>query len=66
VKRVPAKVTIDRKTGAATTEYVELTDEDYNKHVINPLAKILYEQMKRDIEAGKLVLGEYPDPPPDK
>ena len=53
MKRVPAKITINRKTGESTTKYVEITDEEYDRHIIQPLAQILYEQMMRDIVSGR-------------
>ena len=53
MKKVPAKITIDLKTGASTAEYVEIIDEQYDKHFIQPFAKIFYDMIKRDIETGK-------------
>lgn len=63
MKEVPAKVSIDFKTGKTTTEYIEITDAEYDEKVIKPLAKIFYEQMKRDIETGKLNIDEICDKP---
>lgn len=37
---------------------VKLTDKEYEEQVINPLAKIVYEAMKRDIESGRFKPGE--------
>jgi hypothetical protein len=56
MKKLTSVETIKLKTGEITTEYVELTDEEYekyNKRVIQPFAKWLCGQMKRDIETGK-------------
>lgn len=53
MKKVPSIVSINLKTGEEMTKYVEITDEQYEERLIKPLARILYEQMKRDIETGK-------------
>ena len=37
MKEVPAKVSIDFKTGKTTTEYIEITDAEYDEKVIKPL-----------------------------
>lgn len=37
---------------------VKLTDKEYEEQIIKPLAKIVYEAMKRDIESGKFKPGE--------
>jgi hypothetical protein len=56
---LPAVVECDLHTGESRVlEYVELTDDKYKKQVIEPLAKIFYEAMKRDIESGKFKPGE--------
>lgn len=56
MKKVPSAETINLKTGETSTEYVELTDEEYEKcekRIIQPFAKWLCGQMIRNIETGK-------------
>lgn len=59
MKRVPATITINLKTGTSSAEYVEISDEQYNKLIVESLAKILYKQMINDIESGKFNPKEY-------
>lgn len=59
--KVPAQTIVDLKTGESKTTYTTLTAseyKDYQKQVLDPFAKSLFELMKRDIESGKLVPGE--------
>lgn len=52
------KTVIDLKTGKEISrEEIEPTDEEYDRLVIQPLAKILYKQVKRDIELGNFHQG---------
>lgn len=53
MKKLPSAVTINLKTGKSTTEFVELTDEEYEKRIIQPFARWLCERMKQDIRTGK-------------
>ena len=55
MKKVPSVMSINLKTGETITKCVEITDEEYEEKLIKPLARILYEQLKRDIKNGKFV-----------
>ena len=60
--KLPAVVEINFNTGEKRVlEYVELDNKEYEKQVLQPLAKILYDQMKRDIESGKFNPDEIPE-----
>lgn len=51
---LPLVVEHNLQTGESRVlKSVKLTDKEYDEQVIMPLAKIVYEAMKRDIESGK-------------
>ncbi|MEG0751500.1 MAG: hypothetical protein RR998_06880 [Oscillospiraceae bacterium] len=56
---LPSVVECDLHTGESRVlECVELSKKQYQEQIIDPLVRILYEVMKRDIETGKFKPGE--------
>ena len=59
---LPAVVEINLKTGESTVlKYVELTDKQYDKQILQPLARILYDTMISEIKSGKFKPEEIPN-----
>jgi len=59
--RVPIQTVVDLKTGESKTTYKDLNMEEsreYEDRVLNPFARAIYDQMKKDIESGKFVPSE--------
>jgi hypothetical protein len=59
---MPAVVEYGLKTGESRVlEYVELTDEEYDKQVIQPLAQMCFDLLKHDMKSGRFdeIMKEY-------
>lgn len=59
--KVPIQTVVDLKTGESKTTYKTLTaseSREYEKQVLDPFARSIFELMKRDIESGEFVPGE--------
>jgi len=54
MKEFPSKIEIDLVTKKEKVEYVSLTDEEYDKQIIQPLAQVFFDLIQHDIESGKL------------
>ena len=51
---MPAVVECNFKTGEnRVLEYVELSDEEFDKQIIQPLAEMFVDVLHRDIESGR-------------
>jgi hypothetical protein len=51
---LPLVVEYDLRTGSRRVlNCIKLNDQEYEKQVISPLAKIVYDAMKRDIDSGR-------------
>ena len=59
---LPAAIECDLKTGESRVlKYVELTDDEYDKQIIEPAARMFYSLLQRDIASGRFdeIMKEY-------
>lgn len=59
---IPAVIECDLNTNESRVlKYIELTDEECDKQIIQPVTRIFYDIMKRNMESGRFdeIMKEY-------